>query len=368
MEREERRRANALDEYWDATLRGESPPSPEDLDDVAIAVIRSLGEHRASPQGDVVYQRVRRRMLAPPSSTDQTVHRRARPHPSTSSPGGSPPPHAGTTANPHAKRTRLWVALVAIVVLVAVLGTRALGPTSPAHPHTIAVATQVSTPSLSVTPPDSTTRLQLELPANALPSGAFGATFDHRAMPAHSTSVEQNAGIITLRYVLSGQVTVRGTHPMQLVREGDTSEELAANIDGALDPGDALILHDAGQITYTTASDEPVHVLAWTMTADGGANSSAPDGWSLYDAAAVHMAVLDHQDGPAIVRLRDVELAPGDDLSPPPHALLVQLVSLGTNAAGETVVPVLGRLPDGGRRNAGRHALTMYQLVVEPAS
>ena len=64
MEREEARRADALDRYWDAVLRGEAPDRPVEVGAPAAEVIARLVARLALPGLDVAHQRGRGDLLA----------------------------------------------------------------------------------------------------------------------------------------------------------------------------------------------------------------------------------------------------------------------------------------------------------------
>jgi hypothetical protein len=68
------------------------------------------------------------------------------------------------------------------------------------------------------------------------------------------------------------------------------------------------------------------------------------------------------------LQIGQAELGPSEDLQPPANALIHQFIYMQRNAAGEQVAPIFGNLPDGGTRNMGRQALTIYELIIEPVS
>jgi hypothetical protein len=212
--------------------------------------------------------------------------------------------------------------------------------------------------------------VQIDLPAASLPTGSFGATFDNRTMPQNSRATEDGDQVFRLRHVLSGNVSVTAAGSARVLRaSGDgTWETVAAGASVALGPGDTLFLDSGEAVTYVNDDIEPVEFIAWMMNADSAGNSEAPEGWSIHNNAASHRTMIDGSERAFRLRLRQIELAPGKDLLSPPNALLFQLVFLHVNAEGTPVAPILGQLGDGGQRNAGRQAITFYELVVEPAS
>ena len=62
MERDEQRRADDLDRYWDAILRGEIPANSSSVGNEAAAVIAHLGEPSISEPHHGVQERVRARI------------------------------------------------------------------------------------------------------------------------------------------------------------------------------------------------------------------------------------------------------------------------------------------------------------------
>ncbi len=212
------------------------------------------------------------------------------------------------------------------------------------------------------------TLVSIDLPAGSLPRESFGATFDNRTMPPNSQATTEDSGVFRLWYVISGRVTVGSpAGPMQVLRGGGTVRGRRSPPEprSRSTPARALSARrGAGHLRQHERRAGGVHRLdhdRWR-----GQQQHRPDGWSVLDNAAVHLALLDQPDITTRVRLRPVELAPGSELKPPPGALLYQTVFRGVNAAGETVAPVLGRPAGGGLRNSGRQALTIYEVLVEP--
>src|SRR3954469_7712754 len=81
VEREERRRADALDRYLDALLQDRAPARPSGVDDVAAAVIALLGEGQDSAVVTAARELTRRCVVAQakamedPMSTQLSTHR-----------------------------------------------------------------------------------------------------------------------------------------------------------------------------------------------------------------------------------------------------------------------------------------------------
>jgi len=126
MERKERKRADALDRYWDATQRGEAPERPSSVDEVAAMVVDHLGRSPASPDMHAAQFRVRQRIVAAANTTEETMHTSA-----------LLLPHAGRIAGPALSRTRpiigerinliIRLGLAAVLLLTLVAGYARFG-------------------------------------------------------------------------------------------------------------------------------------------------------------------------------------------------------------------------------------------------
>jgi hypothetical protein len=363
--------ARATDRFWDEISQGR-PGNVTGVDPVDIATIRHLHVHDDRPNPTPAFARRLRAELGQHHAV--LVPRSPGPHVLMNDRAANPPVPL-SLPEPRTGRQLLWrVVQVGVVLLVvmagAVAGYLAFAPDGGDDRARIA-APVITVPVPTPTPPavvDASTLVSFDLPAGSLPSEGYGAIFDHRTMPAQSRATVDDESGLVLRYVLSGAVSVSAAGPMWLrTATGDGAwEELPAGAEVALGPGDAVFFRDAAPITYVNNGAEPVEFIAWMLTDGGGGNSEAPAGWDIGHSTAVHMAVFDRPEAAARVRLRRIELAPADDLYPPAGSLLSQFVYLGVNAEGVTVAPMLGSLPDGGTRNAGRQALTIYQVVLEP--
>jgi hypothetical protein len=363
----------AIDRFWDEIALG-GAGDPTGVDPVDVTAIRSLHSRNDLPDPTPAFAKRLRaelmhghahvasskpdpvilpngRFVPPPRPIEMRRSRKGRGHP------------------------RGFFPLVAAILLIlagAGAGYRALGPESDDGRTTIpavivptSTPTPVATPTLvaTVTP----TVVQIDLPGGMLLPKSFGATFDHRTMPPQSEATTQEDGDFLLRYVVSGHVSVRSESPMRRLRaeEDGRWEEITPGSEVSLGPGDAFVFNGGSPVTFVNSSAEPVEFIAWNMSAGGGGNSVAPNGWKLHANHAVNLAVVDHTNAAVRVQLRQVELTPGEELAPPAGALLYQSVNLTENAAGETVAAFLGQLPGGGLRNAGRQALTIFELIVE---
>lgn len=363
----------ATDRFWDEIALSRAG-DPLGVDRGDIIAIRYLHDHFAVPGPAPAFAKGLRAELmhahTPPVSIDSSP---------PVLPNGrvlqQPRPFPSPTARPALVRRWPYLSLaVAILLLLAggVAGYRVFGPdgngSQPAIPAIVApAATPASTATPSPVAENDATLVEIDLPAGSLPRDAYGSTFDHRTMPPSSRTTAQDLGAFQLNYVISGQVTISSDGPLRLLRTADRSWHLIpAGTAVTLDAGDSYFLDSDAAVTLVNLRSEPVEFIAWSMTEGGGGNSEAPEGWSVHDNAAIHLAVLDRLDNPTRVQLRRVELSPGEELPPPSSALLYQTVFLGVNAAGETVAPVLGLLADDGQRNAGRQSLTIYELIVEP--
>jgi hypothetical protein len=210
----------------------------------------------------------------------------------------------------------------------------------------------------------------IELPASAIPWDRFGITFDHRSMPPQSESEDALNDSLKLRYLLSGSVEAQTDGHMRVLRStgNGTWEESPPGVPVTLGSGDALFVDDGASITFANRSPDTAEFLAWSLFPGGGGHGDAPAGWTLDYQDYTHILSVPDPGSSVRLQIGQAELGPSEDLQPPANALIHQFIYMQRNAAGEQVAPIFGNLPDGGTRNMGRQALTIYELIIEPVS
>jgi len=269
VERDDRRRADALDRYWDAVQRGEQPASSP-VDDFAAAVIPRVNEGHARPNIDAYHRRVRLRVLEPISQKEDPVLTPARP--------GIRP--VATPEIPAWRSRFAPLAAAVVLVLVAAAGYLAIVRDDDDRPNSIPAAV-VATPSLD--DPVIEPVFTVTLPAEEIPSGdgvssglaLFTIPVGHRATWEPTCCPGP-----MIEYVVEGSYGVRATAPIEVVRANGATEEIAAGAEVTLAAGDALISRNETVVEVWNAGDIPVVLLNW-MTIDGanGHNGHNVPGW-----------------------------------------------------------------------------------------
>jgi quercetin dioxygenase-like cupin family protein len=256
---------------------------------------------------------------------------------------------------------------------------------------TLAAAPLAAAPAPAATPlPGLTeeTLLEADLAAEALPRGeGVWAAFAHFAVPPGSRGrwAPSCCPGPLVEYVLAGAYAVRAEAPVRVVRAGGTEEAVPAGTEAVLGPGDGLVSRNEVAVEAANAGDGILELLSWALVDDpeGTLGGNTPDTPAVFGGHRLPDWSSDWVDrrsgpsgrfgvvvpaGPARLRLRQVELAPGASL-PPPAGSSPFLVSLRRNAAGTPtdLVGTLGREADGTVLNRGREAFAVYVLTLEPA-
>jgi hypothetical protein len=214
------------------------------------------------------------------------------------------------------------------------------------------------------------TLVETTLPVEALPRGVTGCALDLSAIPPESDttwSVFQN---VNLRYVLSGEITVRSESAAQVLRAGSDGawEAVSAGTAVTLAPGDAVLFLNMTMATFSNTSPTPVETLGWQLVVggSGGPNPSPPQ-WRLEDVVLCPTGGITLPGTPGMLRLRQVELAPAATLSPLPTAIIQMSLASPSNGAG-TPVSVFGNETesDGTITNRGQKTAPFYVVTLEP--
>lgn len=365
-----------LDRYLDALVTGDAGvASDPELATIARRYI-ALGQ-RPAPLG--TRARILRRLTQPSGSRQNGHHDSHDPllrqmvlPPSAPHPVPEPGPlHSRVPATDirwHRLAWRSWPVLL-LVLGVIVMAVIWQGPRFLDRERVLMAVEQTApTPTPNLPPAAGHVVLAVDLPAGLLPVDGYGVTFDQRTLPPQQESTDVTAGPLLVRFIVAGQVRVQADTDLEVWHaDGDGSwNSVPAATPLTLASGDAIALRGAATLTWMNETANPVEMLAWGMTNQGGGNSEVPPGWTLHDNTAVHLAVFEHPEQAEQLTLRRIELAPGEDVGPPPGAWLSQFVALDRNAAGDVVAPMFGKLPDGAKRNAGRQPLTIYQYTLTP--
>ena len=236
MERDDRRRADALDRYWDAALRGEAPPRPDDVDDVTAAVIARLAERHDLPRLDAAQQRVRRRIIAPAGANEEPVRTTARPEAALDAGTrvASRRPDEHPSSLPHRWRYA-QLAVAALLLLAFGLGAVALGWgwwSGPDRRQTVPGALAPA----AIAEEDL---FGFAVVAEDVPTGttvAGGLT--HITIPAGDRSTWAGNCCPGLRvyYVVAGTLRVLTQGPMHLVHAGDALSDSSTRRDAGRRP------------------------------------------------------------------------------------------------------------------------------------
>ncbi len=356
----------ATDAFWDDYATAGSADAIA-VDPADVAAIRYLHTHAAHPQPMAEFaERLRATLLAIGNTEDPQLDQ----DDDTPTSNGLATPSPALPAVIPSTRRRRWPLLAAAALVALLLAGIALWQLLPGndHPTTIPAIMPPIETATSLEMPVTPRLPSIELPASAIPWDRFGITFDHRSMPPQSESEDALNDSLKLRYLLSGSVEAQSDGPMRVFREtGDgTWEEAPPGIPITLETGDALFVDDGASITFTNHDSVAAIFLAWSLYAGGGDHGNAPAGWTLDYQDYTHILSLSDPGSSVRLQIGQTELGPSEDLLPPAGALVHQFIYLSRNAAGEQVAPIFGNLADGGTRNMGRQALTIYELIIEP--
>jgi hypothetical protein len=118
---------------------------------------------------------------------------------------------------------------------------------------------------------------------------------------------------MTVEYVLAGQLTLRSQAPMQLTRaSADRAEEIPADTEVVLGPGDAAVMAFDQPRTYVNGGDGPVELLQAKVAAAGWNPPVALSG--IQDMTGIesgHIPSAELPAGPLALSLHQVTLGAG---------------------------------------------------------
>ena len=252
MERDEARRADALDRYWDAVLRGETPDRPAEVGEPAAEVIARLVARPALPGLDVAHRRGRRDVLAQIEAEAKGNESRRQDTTALSisaprvSPNGRIEPPSGRgllPVLPARKERRRWasaqLATAALLILTLVCGYVAFGPLRPDND----AGQPAMVPALDATPaaspgPAATVDVLIEATAENLPVGGGEVT----VQPFTLEPLPEEMGF----HLTGGLILLGVTDGPLVVRVGNTEHRLEAGEQVIAPPGQRLALRAPG--------------------------------------------------------------------------------------------------------------------------
>jgi hypothetical protein len=364
--------AQSIDRYWDEVFQGE--PAGSDLgtlDPDLVATVQRVHALDAAPTADPAFgARLWAELMHAHGIADNL---RQHPMPDSAALGQAAAPHRRPATTPFGAppTRRRWgfaqFATAAVLLLILGLVYWALGPgradDGPRDTIPGAAPTEPSVPTAATEGPV----LKITLPAAALPRGdGVSSGLAHFIIPPGTGSTwEPNCCPGPLvEYVLRGTYSVRAEAAIQIVRADGTVEEVPAGTGVTLGPGDGLISRNETVVEAANVGATPVELLGWVLVEEGGFQGHSLPGWVMGGADV--QGPLAVPAGPAELRLRRVELAPGAAITPPPGSLSFVVV-LPQNAAGTPVPTFYGRQTDGTLRNpSSQNAITVYVLTMEP--
>ena len=372
MEHSERRRADALERYWDAAQRGEARRGDE-VDELAAAVIHHLGVRPPTAELDAAQRRGRLRLIGLAKTTEDVTNTLTRSFPSSRGESGglrtSPVARPHWLSLPDSTRWSLPHLATAVLLLVT-LGfaavTMSLGRVHvdrlTGQPASIAGRNVTTGTGESTIEPLFTTTLtadqvpqegQLRFVLWRL-SLAPGDGF-----PAWTQSQPCCRGP-QFTHVVEGELTVEAAGPIEVVRGvGGTLALLqpAPDEEVIVGPGDTIVHDFAFPAGYAVRGTHPVQIVNAGLYA-----GTMPSPWlrhSGYLGGSAEALDGPLPAGPVSVSLLRATLPPGEQTRPPPLGSLV----LETGAAGDANV---GKRPDGSLFNLGETTERIYAVVLEP--
>ena len=362
----DRQRADVLDRYWDAALRGDPLPRLEDVDDVTAAVIKLLGEPHMSPQQLEAQQRVRRQIISPTIVSEDTTSTMERRETNDAASGsramGWPVDQRGLA------RPRWGVApLAAAALLLLTLGFAAVVFEGARPDRTTLIAIDQATPLPGVT---EETLVDIRLPAEALPQGVAGSALSHfTLLPGDRTTwrVFQNVNLV---YVLRGALIVRPDGPMQVSRSGRTGawDTVASGDEVKLGPGDAGLMLNRTTIGFDNAGPDQVEFVQWILASGPRSDPPMPSAWvvNAYDLSGAGGVTLPGE--PAQLRLRRLVMAANASDRAPPGAVLQFAITPPFNMTGTPVAAAVTvtRLGDRVVNTSFGQEATVYVVTLEP--
>lgn len=294
MEREDGRRAEILDRYWDAVLRGGSPARPDDVDDVAAAVVAHLAGRQDAPVDEAARERTRLRILALAQTqimeasmmTHQYIH-------PVVMPGSAGALHQPRRDRPRWAATQLATAALLILTMVmslVALGGRQSGGPEPPLSHLAAPSAQP--PAVSI--PEASPRASSAL-------AEFVAEIRLGAGPS-STPTGMAVGVDGTLYAIDAiqdQIRLFAPDGQPIDTWGEAGEQLgqykfheggAFRGDLAFGPDGNLYVLDTFNSRIQVLRPDNTVVRAWGEAGSGEGQFTLPGGIAVDGAGRVYVA------------------------------------------------------------------------------
>jgi hypothetical protein len=308
------RKARALGLYWDSIVRRQAapakvaPPAADELVDFIHDLHRAWDPGRRTeptddPElNDLLAKHQEMNAMATTASylaKPAVLHR----PPSLSAVRPTPMHQLPTSV-----RNRLPALLAAslLIILTGVLATRSWlesnGPGPRGGPVIYAPAT-----------PTDETLFEISIPAEFLPTGESNFSgLSMFTLPAGTSSKSSPTCCsgTAVQYVISGAITVKVPDDSQsIVRADGTVEEVPANTEVMMGPGDAMFGRFVSDAFFaTTTGAEPADVLAWVLT--DKSPTAQPTG--MVQGPMDEQFSVRTMAGPMAVTLRRIAVADGD--------------------------------------------------------
>ena len=370
MKRDERQRADALDHYWDAVLRGEPALQPPPVENEVAAVIAHFSEHPISSYRSGAQERVRVRISARARELEDAMRTVSLSLPEIAADALPEPSWSGVRPVPRSTAVHLrlsaQLATALLVLLTLGLGYLALGPNRSTPPELAAIPAIVA-----ATPPTSEAELSTvfttTLPAAMVPTAGnldfllWNVTLDANTRgPASAQSWSCCPGP-QITHVVEGELSIRVEGPLQVFRGTAVAQgvgEVPPGTEVTLRPGDTAVYSYDVPAEYANRRSEPVRIVGGGIFA--GAVRGVP-------AASSHW--LDYNEeysvpllppGPLEATLVRATLPPQGEVPAPPAGALV----LEVGASGDADI---AQRVDGSLHNIGPRETTIYVLTLVPA-
>lgn len=361
MERDERRRADALDWYWDAVLRGETPARPPHVANEVAVVIAHLGERHVSPRHMRAQERGRARIFARTRNREDAMDTRSFLLPAVAV--NTLPAPSWSEVQP-VSRPRLWwsaqLATALLLLLTLGLGYLTLRP-GRSIPEGLAGVPAIVAMSTPATEPALTTVF-----ASTLPAGEFlaAANLDFVVWrmaidPGVRVPNQGELQGMQITHVLEGELALRTEGMLQVFRVASVATnaaEVSPGTEVVLHAGDTAVYPFAQSVEYANPGTTPVQIVSGGLFA--GQSAWIPDEFTLkdYNEASSKSRL---PSGPIEVTLVQATLPPKGEVPAPPAGALV----LEVGASGDADV---AQRMDGSLRNIGPRETTIYVLTLTP--